>query len=192
MLIQVLQPLQISAFRMTGLFGVDTLGRIYTLSYLSSAPLRTSPAPSRVAAAPAAAPAFKKFLRFIAVLFSAFFIFVRPQIDRALEQLSKIHFKTQRDRDSKCNSILTEAIIGFRPLRLNREEFSEFEWRWRAFRRMPEIVAHPSRQVSQPTGDKQRKEERSLHKLQSPAAKLSNLFTHCQEIGHRYVTSVAQ
>jgi hypothetical protein len=78
MLTQVLQPLQISAFRMTGLLGVDTLGRIYTLSFLSSAPMRALPAPSRVAAAPAAALALRKSLRFIPVFFSAFLIFVCP------------------------------------------------------------------------------------------------------------------
>jgi hypothetical protein len=55
---------------------------------------------------------------------------------------------------------------------------------------MPESVAYPSRRVSQPTGDKQRKEERSLHKLQSPGAKLSNLFARCQEICHRNVTTI--
>ena len=75
MLTHVLQPLQISAFRMTGLFGVDTLGRMYTLSFLSSAPLRTSPAPSSVTAAPTAAPAFKKIPAFYCRAFFSFFHF---------------------------------------------------------------------------------------------------------------------
>jgi hypothetical protein len=59
---------------MTGLFGVATLGRIYTLSFLSSAPLKMSPVPLRVIAAPMAALAFKKSLRFIAERFFPFFI----------------------------------------------------------------------------------------------------------------------
>jgi hypothetical protein len=48
---------------MTGLFGVAMLGTTYIFSLSSAAPLRMSPDPLNVIAAPAAALAFKKSLR---------------------------------------------------------------------------------------------------------------------------------